>query len=184
MFDPTIGHSRPMMLAALVLSMALPLTLGTTAVAQTSCDELGTVGFITTGHPLIEELTAGELLYFVVMDSTSTTRPLRGYVNGLDALVVDLQCDVTAATFVVNGDDGGQGQCDPAVKFYDSSLNDKGLRNAGGGTTESGSVPAGSRYAVVILEDGPVFTGLTPGINPGTGLLRPYSCRIEFSMNI
>lgn len=177
MTSPALGRQRALGIALVVLAATVPLALAGPATAQASCDDIDVVGYITLTHPLREQITASELAYLVVAEQHDLLRSNRNLINGIDSYVVDLFCDVTSATYLVTAT--GDGDCDPAVKFLDRQLGDKGYHNNAGGATESGFVPPGSHYAVVVLEDGPVVSGLTP-VFP----TRPYSCRVQFEMGV
>lgn len=173
--------TRTLLVSILLGALVVPLTFAAPALSQGSCLEGSDVGYITRSHPLQETITATELAYFVVAPLTTATNSQRHLVNGVDGFVVDLGCEVQSGTFSAADTGPGDENCDLSVRFLDEDLDHKGdlHNNVHSGEPENGVVPPGSRYAVVLMEDGPVVTGLRPQL-PAT----PYACKVTFTLAI
>lgn len=179
--------SRPIALALVLVGAAIPAGIVAPGAAA-GCQQgsLGTTETIQRSSPLAETTTATELVYRVAHETEVARSPATHHGNGVDAFVYDMGCvaaekglkyklhDRTPEAFE---------DADYALAFYTEDFRpagdkvyDKQRGNAPGQL--AGYVPADTLYVVVILEDGPLVSGMDHDETPP----EPYSAKFDLTL--
>lgn len=180
-----VPASRPLVLALALMMATLPAgLLGTAAAEDCPSDEFSIVEHITRSSPLSGQLSTTETVHQVAIYSDST-KGHEDKVNGVDAYVYTLGCEAkkNSVTYSLEDKTAASLNADYALAFY----NDRGFQegdtvweddDTGPEAQLDGYVPKNTMHVVVILQDGPLFTGMDHEENPS----RPYSSTFELTL--
>lgn len=182
-----VPATRPMALALLLLGAGIPAGLIAPAVGATECpttDRFGTREDILQSSPLEGHRSATETLHLVAK-RTETGGPAAAQANGVDAYVYSLNCRALAqgTTYALYDETPGEEEADYGLAFYDRDFRRTGppvFHDAEAGNAQlSGTLPAHTAYVVVVLEEGPLVSGVDSEEFPP----EPYSARFHLAFN-
>lgn len=182
---------RALALVALMLGALVPIGVTTPSGAAGTCNHAikpyhvpgQEPGNIKASTPLAEEFSVSQILVMVTEDDRQT--PHENRVNGIDAYVHDIGCAADGLDFRLRawtGQDlsGQHDDADMAVHFYDESFDFLGMVTEDGDDDEflRGEVEDRTRYVVIVMEDGPLISGIDYTEFPP----EPYS--VKFRMKL
>lgn len=185
----SLALSRPIVLALVLLGAAVPAGIVAPMAAAGTCDHgssFGTTETIQRSSPLAETTSATELVYRFAHAAEAAQAPATHHGNGVDAYVYEMSCIAgeKGLTYQVHDrthesfEDG-----DYALAFYTEDFRkagdtvyDKQREDASGQL--AGYVPEDTRYVVVILEDGPLMSGMDHDEMPP----EPYSVKFQLTL--
>lgn len=169
--------------AALVLAVALvPATLtaqdGNVGECEDPLEKYHVKDDIRASTPLAEQISASQM---VKITEEEITGPLNTpeETNGIDAYVHDFGCLIVNRDITLEATTGNlapDAEADMAIKFYDDAHQLQGeLTDEDEDGKISGDIPEHSRYMVIVLEDGPLVSGMDWEKIPA----EPYSVHFE-----
>lgn len=134
-------------------------------------------GYITLSNPLVGKTSASELVYFMANGQDGALAE----TNGIDAYVIDLECQNTPALhYDLDRTRGQEGDHEFHVRYFDASINQVGETD--GEVNKpilDEQVPLDTRYVVIELEQGPLVNGFEASHGPGF-----YSVAFMFSTHL
>lgn len=171
---------RPAMLLAAALAAAL-VPAGLVAGDHNPCDGMDPYTVdetIRASSPLSETVSASQAL--AMSQENQEVLTLHGTQgNGVDAYVHDIGCEAQNLPYSLEATTGEMADApavDVSVQFYDEHFRHMETHDADGATI-SDQVPDDARYVVVVMEQGPLVSGISyDGYQPN-----PYSIDFELS---
>lgn len=172
--------------AALVLAVALvPATLTAQNDSSQLCTDPDTYDVsdtIRASTPLSERVSASHLVKITEEELTGDLQAPED-PNGIDAYIHDFDCVVVNRYLVLEASAGNlvpEAEADMAVKFYNDMNQLQGeISQEDEDGVLRGDVPEGTHYMVIVLEDGPLISGIDYDKTPA----EPYSVVFEATLH-
>lgn len=187
MYAITTGP-RAALLAALLLGALAPMGLhGNAATCSSAVDRDEVKATLRSTTPLTEQLSTSQLLHRFTGEDGRTLH-YQDTVNGVDAYVYDLDCEATPVRYelktLTKTDMMGQAvDIDMAVQFFDADYRYLGMDTEEddldpGDEPLDGRTEDGTRYMVVIVDEGPLVTNIDYEQTPP----QPYTTKFRLTV--